>query len=318
MSPCADSSYLDYLHEGLQRDDTECLRLRYLPVQDGAPRANGVHEAIPDNVADGCPPSPASDISSASKKRARSPEDDAPPDKRPRFSESTPPPPEVPQFLPPFPFKAPDEAPLVEDTSAIDRGPTPPPLPTTSTADYRSSIPYEQSSLAEVPEWHLPEPLAVEPAPTRQSSHLALLTAYHFLLSDPNAVPAPSSNPARHKLAMQFRDLLAESAVPPDSIFSLSDPPFPRIRAPLPSHARAVDPALRDALTREFPPAATRPAVPAAPLSSSMSFHSSRLPLLSRTAVSVSKSASSAPLCSLVSAFSARARVSHCSAHCAA
>ncbi|KAG7087472.1 hypothetical protein E1B28_013436 [Marasmius oreades] len=148
------------------------------------------------------------------------------------------PPPHIPDFLPPFP----KDIDAVPPPSA-SHSPSLPPLPelsnsmapaentqtatiatqdiaaaTTSTAasDYLVPVPYSDSSLSSVPEWHLPS------APPRKSlqsqpqsqqhgwptpmTEPSLIGAYHHILTNP-PTNNQQANPARHKVAMALLNL---------------------------------------------------------------------------------------------------------------
>ncbi|KAJ7180863.1 hypothetical protein C8R46DRAFT_1070783 [Mycena filopes] len=133
----------------------------------------------------------------------------------------------IPPFLPPFPVPedVQPESPRAESPHPLQ---PPPQVPSTSTplvvpqltatstsaADYLLQLPYEQSSLAEVSQWHLPGPrppalstpastgIAGPPPPGPTTNpELALYKAFHHILRHPQRTPAPS-NPARHRVAM--------------------------------------------------------------------------------------------------------------------
>ncbi|KAJ7484081.1 hypothetical protein B0H11DRAFT_1196802 [Mycena galericulata] len=218
----------------------------------------------------------------------------------------------IPSFLPPFPSvneiitespRAESPAPMpppVQPTS----GPAPAPVPalqlaatSTSAADYLLQLPYEQSSLAEVSQWHLPGPRPppppTPPTPTQSQAmstasnpELALYRAFHHILSHPTRA-ATSATPARHRVAMA---LLAQTQlVPrwdvPDTMYAGSAPPAPRAWPIVPTFAvpvAASAAAEPDAQRRRFPPThrtLTSVATPIAPIVGSQG---SRLPELAR------------------------------------
>ncbi|KAJ7774720.1 hypothetical protein B0H16DRAFT_1508051 [Mycena metata] len=223
----------------------------------------------------------------------------------------------IPSFLPPFPVI--DDAPPQPDSPPAESPhplQPPPSAPSTtavvvpqltatstSAADYLLQLPYEQSSLAEVSQWHLPgaQPSASPSSSSSSSSRpilnpaastsatapttnpeLALYKAFHHILRHPQREPAPS-NPARHRVAMSL--LQQTQVVPrwelPDTMYagaasagSASARAWPIV----PTYAVAKDPTTPQ---RRFPPTHRTVAAPdrLAPLLSSQS---SRLPELAR------------------------------------
>ncbi|KAJ6600781.1 hypothetical protein B0H10DRAFT_2441043 [Mycena sp. CBHHK59/15] len=155
----------------------------------------------------------------------------------------------IPDFLPPFPTTVePVESPRPESPH-----PMPPPLhpaaplvpqltaTSTSAADYLLQVPYAESSLADVPEWHLPaapppapscEPLKPEQPEFALQPEYALLHAFRHILKHPaprHRDPA-TSTPARHRVAMAL--LTHTQLVPrwdlPDTMHAASGPAPPR------------------------------------------------------------------------------------------
>ncbi|KAJ7141835.1 hypothetical protein C8R43DRAFT_1071442, partial [Mycena crocata] len=205
----------------------------------------------------------------------------------------------IPDFLPPFPTPQLD---TVESPRAESPHPMPPPqqLPasaaplvpqltatSTSAADYVLQVPYEQSSLADVPQWHLP---LTPPPPAPPSSgpplnpELALYKAFHHILKHPQREPAPS-NPARHRVAMAL--LTHTQLVPrwdlPDTMYASSTPAPPRAWPIVPTFAVPAipNPSLPDKEQRRFPPTHRTVAAPEriAPI---VGAQVSRLPELAR------------------------------------
>ncbi|KAJ7938271.1 hypothetical protein B0H13DRAFT_2301848 [Mycena leptocephala] len=195
----------------------------------------------------------------------------------------------IPSFLPPFPTvtDAP-ESPRAESPQPLMPPPPPSAAPlvpqltatSTSAADYVLQVPYEQSSLAEVSQWHLPA-LLLLPHPAPPHPHqLALYKAFHHILRHPQREPAPA-NPARHRVAMA---LLTHTAVTPrwelpDTMYASSTPAPPRAWPIVPTFAVPI--ADTGAAPRRFPPTPRTVAAPdrLAPL---VGAQGSRLPELAR------------------------------------
>lgn len=174
----------------------------------------------------------------------------SPPRKRQRTSDWQPPA-HIPNFLPPFPNssnnirptspRSPRESPSQPPPLKIEKQTSPLPQPSTPTyaSDYSTSVPYFQSSLSSMPEWHLPssrpprvtqQQLPRLPTPQTQKS---LLSAYHHILTHPPPPTANSANPSRHKVAMALLGLTQTHSrwEPPDTLYSSSAPCPPRITA---------------------------------------------------------------------------------------
>ncbi|KAH8112115.1 hypothetical protein DFH11DRAFT_1609803 [Phellopilus nigrolimitatus] len=206
------------------------------------------------------PPSPISNPSSPSRKRAR--------------LANWNPPSHIPDFLPPYPMSStadasppPSPSPHIKTEAEMmlppplsaterERGrlPTPPPqqLSTaTSAADYLTPVPYSMSSLSSVSPTHLPDRILCSPLNT-QSAHAiqlqirkhetpavtpTLVTAYHHVLTHPPP-PHPSTNPARHRvaLAMLSQAYNAPRWTAADTLFANGAGPRPRVVAPAPTH----------------------------------------------------------------------------------
>jgi hypothetical protein len=199
------------------------------------------------------PPSPISNASSPSRKR-------------PRLSNWDPPS-HIPDFLPPFPVipsehanemeqvapESPQLPPVQLPPARIDKPPSPIPqsVPTTSSSasDYLTCVPYNQSTLSSVPEWHLPS--AIPPVhPSQQQQQVAkpsrlvtpqtepsLIAAYHHILTHPPSANQNASNPARHKVAMALLSHAQKNPRwdPPDTLFSSTAPCAPRVAAMSPT-----------------------------------------------------------------------------------
>ncbi|KAJ7670527.1 hypothetical protein B0H17DRAFT_1141756 [Mycena rosella] len=218
-------------------------------------------------------------------------EDEEPPQKRQRTEDWDG---HIPSFLPPFPTvtEVPD-SPRAESPHPS----MPPPLQSTaplvpqltatstSAADYVLQIPYEQSSLAEVSEWHLPgapPPSArVSAPPPGHAPELALYKAFHHILKNPTREPA-ASNPARHRVAMAL--LTQTQVVPrwdlPDTMYAGATPAPPRAWPIVPTFAVPTVPDPHTA-PRRFPPTHRTVAAPDR-LAPQVGAQGSRLPELAR------------------------------------
>lgn len=126
--------------------------------------------------------------------------------------------------------------------------PPSPALPTSTSASssYVTSVPYEHSSLATVPEWHLPNPPPDISHPPSSSTLPALLSSHSYLQS--SSLSAPSlqpPNPLRHSLAMMLLGVSSRAYSPAATLFASSNTntctPLPRRAAPLAAHAIPLD-----------------------------------------------------------------------------
>ncbi|KZT23044.1 hypothetical protein NEOLEDRAFT_1070346 [Neolentinus lepideus HHB14362 ss-1] len=167
----------------------------------------------------------------------------------------------IPDFFPPFPgdLHTPSRTPSPKPTAQfVTNRPEPLPTPLTqplappSSSDYLTSVPYAESSISSVPEWHLPEPMSTHgfqapiskqfdlPTPQTQPS---LLAAYHHILTHPPPPTSGGGNPGRHKVAM---GLLTENQLhprwdPPDTLFGSIQPCPPRVSVMMPSYAMPIN-----------------------------------------------------------------------------
>lgn len=243
------------------------------------------------------PPLPLSPISNPS----------SPSRKRPRTSNWQPPD-YVPDFLPPFPTTTDSppsppsqqspRPPLADPSlthlegAKLDKPPITLSQSLTSTStDYLSQVPYTQSSLADVPQWHLPSP--PPPAPSRRQLQLALpqteqalFAAYHHILTHPPPADPPPASLSRHKVAMA---LLAQTQTttrwdPPDTMFSGAAPCPPRVATVGPSYPMPVNEVKGEGKEKEFkfPQTNSRPVSSLERLSPSIIQQSSRIPELAR------------------------------------
>ncbi|KAF5353324.1 hypothetical protein D9756_008101 [Leucocoprinus leucothites] len=267
-----------------------------------------VRKSSPASIRPSTPPLPLSPISNPSSPSLS-------PRKRARTSNWKPPS-HIPGFLPPFPSMNTDPLPssippspqTLTDTQSTELMPPPPPptsvpdsdtaksaavdkqhppiaLPLTqamtasATSDYFVQVPYHQSSLSSVPEWHLPTlPPASSSSSRRKTSTPALPTlqtepalfkAYHHILTHRPPASPPPSTISRHKVAMAF--LSQTQNTPrwdsPDTLFSTVAPCPPRLAVIGPSFPVAIsDPAINgkvDSSTKDkefrFPPTIPRP-----------------------------------------------------------
>lgn len=150
-----------------------------------------------------------------------------------------------PRFLPAFPADEssadqplPPQSPRMPPLK-LDRALSPLPQPSTPTyaSDYFTSVPYDQSSLASIPEWHLPTSLPPRISQTHTTRLLTpqtqptLISAYHHILTCPPPPTASAANPSRHKVAMALLSLTRSSPrwEPPNTLYSSSAPCTPRV-----------------------------------------------------------------------------------------
>jgi Wiskott-Aldrich syndrome protein len=121
----------------------------------------------------------------------------------------------------------------------IERPSSPLPQPSTPTyaSDYFTSVPYDQSSLSSMPEWHLPtsRPPRVAhahlPRLTTPQPQPTLISAYHHILTRPPPPTVYVINPSRHKVALALLSLTQSSPrwEPPNTLYSSSAPCSPRV-----------------------------------------------------------------------------------------
>lgn len=199
----------------------------------------------------------------------------------------------VPDFLPPFPGQGPSGQPeggVVTDgqlpvkrqlrsPSPLGRS-IPPPrtnLQPNAASDYRHSIPYSASSLASVPEWHLPPPPSHSPPPNVTSTQLPLLAAYGVLQAD-TGQPQPSSNHSRIRVANILASISSTRYTAPDTLYTTSDAPPPRFPAPIPSHPMPID----SSNTLPLPPSVSRPVATDGPYVPVPPYLHSTMPTLAR------------------------------------
>ncbi|KAF7320990.1 BTP domain-containing protein [Mycena chlorophos] len=176
----------------------------------------------------------------------------------------------IPDHLPPLP---------TPDVPDSPRAESPEPMPAmgaagalglqltataTTAADYLEQVPYDESTLADVPAWHLPGaaphvPSRPPAAPT-QTTEFALYKAFHHILKNPQRTPGQPT-PMRHRVVVAL--LTYTQLVPrwdlPDSMYAASGHAPPRAWPIVPTHATPIDDSLGP---RRFPPTARTVAVP--------------------------------------------------------
>ncbi|RDB23589.1 Serine/threonine-protein kinase STY46 [Hypsizygus marmoreus] len=273
------------------------------------PRSTIPFGHIPEAPRISTPPLPLSPVSNPS----------SPSRKRPRKA-SWQPPPHVPDFLPPFPTtEAPPSPILIQSPEPTQPLFEPPPVPTesvkiekppltigqtltsSSASDYLVQVPYSQSSLSGIAEWHLPSQPPPPPSQTLQTRNSrlptpqtepALFSAYHHILTHP---PPANLNPpslSRHKVAMA---LLAQTQTtprwdPPDTLYSSVAPCAPRVATIGPTYPMAIGDSGSDSKGKvdgkdkdfKFPPTLPRPVSSSERLTPLVSQQSSRIPDLAR------------------------------------
>lgn len=227
------------------------------------------------------------------------------------------PPPHIPDFLPPFPTTIdspatpvvipspkPDQFQLLS-VQAIGAKVEKPSLSLTQTissslsaSDYLVQVPYSQSSLSGVAEWHLPsaQPALLKSVPGRQprlptpQTEQALFTAYHHILTHPPPSNGNFSTPSRHKVTMALLSQIqtAPRWEPPDTLYSSVAPCPPRLATIGPTYPMAIGDTGSDSKTKtdvKFPPAIPRPVSSNERLTPLISQQASRIPDLARHAL---------------------------------
>ncbi|EPQ55838.1 hypothetical protein GLOTRDRAFT_76055 [Gloeophyllum trabeum ATCC 11539] len=251
------------------------------------------------------PPLPLSPVSNPASPPAR---------KRQRMMDWDPPE-YVPDFLPPFPgelhppSREPSPRPAAESaTAGAEPLPTPltQPLTSASSSDYLTPVPYSESSLSSVPEWHLPKPPS---SPGLETSHSrpfvlptpqiqpTLLAAYHHILTHPPPPTTGGGNPSKHKVALA---LIAENQRrprwdPPDTLYASVQPCPPRVAAIMPTYPVPINapptptegkgdktPDPNKEKKSGLPSAPPKPVAPTERIAPMISQQSSRIPELAR------------------------------------
>ncbi|PPQ90263.1 hypothetical protein CVT25_013088 [Psilocybe cyanescens] len=225
---------------------------------DSSPVLTGIISRKRPPLRQNTPPLPLSPISNPS----------SPQRKRARASHWEPPE-YIPDFLPPFPNLSDDRpsSPAFEHAPAPHILPVMPPptqipettvpekpsltlsqsLTTAAASDILVQVPYSQSSLSSVPEWHLPSG-PPPPPPARQNRlptpqiEPTLISAYHHILTHPPPPELPPLNPSRHKVAMALIQLAQSNPRwnPADSLFGSVGPCAPRVATIGPSYPIAI------------------------------------------------------------------------------
>ncbi|KAH9846579.1 hypothetical protein C2E23DRAFT_852238 [Lenzites betulinus] len=255
------------------------------------------------------PPLPLSPISNPS----------SPPPRKRQRTAGWQPPEYIPDFLPPFPTDDPRRTPSPRPTDPTAIGASPvkmerpntPPLAevaaaaTTSSAypsaDYLTQIPYEESSLAKQPAWHLPQPPPADSGSSTRSSmplpqtQPALLGAYHHILTHPPPARVGAVNPAKYRAALAF--LADGESSPrwdaPTTLFGSTAPNPPRVAPMPPSFAVPIGktPGTPEGKEKEeekrvLPGAPPRMITPCERIVATVSQPGSRLPKLARQVLS--------------------------------
>ncbi|RDX41285.1 hypothetical protein OH76DRAFT_1412256 [Lentinus brumalis] len=196
------------------------------------------------------PPLPLSPVSNPSTPQSR---------KR-RRTDNWQPPEYIPDWLPPFPTGEPPQATPApaapSDPAAMTNGslkterPDTPPLQAqvstaSSSADYHTVVPYDQSTLASVPTWHLPSetpPLDTTFAklePPLPAGQQLLLEAYHHILTHPPPARVAAVNPGRYRVALALIQQMDKYNRwdAPTTLYGSTAPNPPRVTAMPPSYA---------------------------------------------------------------------------------
>ncbi|KAF5376114.1 hypothetical protein D9615_007772 [Tricholomella constricta] len=232
------------------------------------------------------------------------------------------PPDHIPDFLPPFPtiapeaptetspttdsplltqvaFEMPAPLPLPAEAAKVEKATAATTLTSTSASDYLVQIPYSQSTLSQVAEWHLPSAPprdsrvvpsrtpARAPLPTPQTEP-ALFSAYHHILTHPPPPNGAHPTLSRHKVAMalvgQTQSLPRWD--PPDTLYSSVGPCAPRVASIGPTYAMGLgdEGKTREGKEKEFkfPPTLPRAVAPTERLTLLVSQQGSRIPDLAR------------------------------------
>ncbi|KAK7039243.1 hypothetical protein VNI00_010148 [Paramarasmius palmivorus] len=248
------------LNDGLRGDRDDSIQLKYSQLPEDW---DGEESSEPEEEDD------AMDVDVEVGQKRASPSPPSPPlsPKRPRIS-TWEPPPHIPDFLPPFPKSLDASLPPDTETDGPDVRMQPPedkaarmqeqdkmqapldiPSPSATSSDYNARIPYDQSSLANVPSWHLPAHPPNPPEPQSQNekhkqplnTEQDLLRAYHHILTNPTQIK-DQGNPQRHKVAMALLGLTQTSSrwELPDTLYSNVSSNQPRVVAIGPTYPLAL------------------------------------------------------------------------------
>ncbi|KAG5635122.1 hypothetical protein H0H81_012382 [Sphagnurus paluster] len=210
-----------------------------------------------------------------------------------------------PLFDLPTPVTAPTATVTAPDKPLPAPAPAPAPAPTptvtsASASDYLVQVPYSQSSLSQVAEWHLPS-APPPPRPTTTTTGApaaprvpmlatepALFAAYHHILTHPPSTNAQATL-ARHRVAMA---LLAQTQSlprwdPPDTLFGSIGPCPPRVASIGPTYAMPVSGAGGggggEAKEFKFPPTLPRAIAATERIAPLVTQQGSRIPDLARS-----------------------------------
>lgn len=283
-------------HENLEDE-------RMVVTDDDGEESSGHKRPLPRPSTPPLPLSPISNPSSPSRKRAR--------------TSNWEPPEHIPDFLPPFPTVSDDipvstsDVPLTPQITPhtmplpaqiLDAAPEKQPVTTLSqsltsaaASDILVQVPYSQSSLSSIPEWHLPSgPPSSSSSQSRQAPlptpqvEPSLLSAYHYILTHPPPTELPSLNPSRHKVAMALIKQ-AQTNVrwnPADTLFGSVGPCPPRVATIQPSYPVAIGDTQgsKEGADKDLklPPTASRPVAGSERIAPFISQQTSRIPELAR------------------------------------
>lgn len=210
----------------------------------------------------------------------------------------------IPDFLPAFPALTPLEAPP-KTSSPTRETPQQPTfelplrmettkvpataLTATSASDYLMQVPYGQSSLAQVAEWHLPTaPRLQDGVPARVAqieTEPALVKAYHHILTHPAPTQVGQTTLPRYKVSMGLLKLI--QGVPRwdvgDTLYGCVAPNGPRVGSIGPTYPMAGE-----EKREKFPPTLPRAVGAGERIVPLVSQQGSRLPELARSVLPVS------------------------------
>ncbi|RPD60727.1 hypothetical protein L227DRAFT_547024 [Lentinus tigrinus ALCF2SS1-6] len=174
------------------------------------------------------------------------------------------PPEYIPDWLPPFPTAGEPQqatpAPAApSDPAAMPNGamkaerPATPPLQAqvstaSSSADYHTVVPYDQSTLASVPTWHLPSEFPPndtgfsKPELLLPGGQQVLLEGYHHILTHPPPARVGAVNPGRYRVALALVQQMEKYNRwdAPTTLYGSTAPNPPRVAAMPPSYALPI------------------------------------------------------------------------------
>lgn len=231
----------------------------------------------------------------------------SPPRKRPRTLDWEPPD-HIPDFLPPFPTADPPNSPDVVPKVELPASPIPQAANAAASAialsesapDISTRVPYSQSSLSQISEWHLPEqeqaliPSKENVLPTPQVDP-SLTGAYLHILKNPPSPTLPPANPSRHRVAMNLLGLTQTAGRwdVADTLYANVEPNLPRVAPTGPTYAVPVGTLPFIDSKKGPPPEKLPPGVPPraiggnAVLASNVAAQGSRVPELARCVLPV-------------------------------